>query len=92
MATEKKILDGEFRNGLFKSLIEAGYEKDEATKIVGTKYFACLKGETINTLQEMINRISTEDFTVIDKVGQVTDYVKELTKLKEIFTKKEKTD
>lgn len=92
MATEKKILDGEFRNGLFKSLIEAGYEKDEATKIVGTKYFACLKGETINTLQEMINRIATEDFTVIDKVGQVTDYVKELTKLKEIFTKKEKTD
>ena len=92
MATEKKILDGEFRNGLFKSLIEAGYEKDEATKIVGTKYFACLKGETINSLQELIKTVENDNFTITEKISQLTDYTKELAKLKEIFTKKDKTD
>ena len=37
-----KILEGEFRKKLYKDLVEAGYEKEEAQKIVGVKYFKAL--------------------------------------------------
>lgn len=33
-----KILEKEFRNELYKNLCEAGYEKQEAQKIVSVKY------------------------------------------------------
>ena len=35
-----KILDAEFRKDLYKNLVEAGYEKTEAQKIVGKKYYS----------------------------------------------------
>ena len=48
-----KILDGNFRKELYKNLVEIGYEKQEAQKIVGVKYFKALK-ENLNNMFNII--------------------------------------
>ena len=48
----EKILESDFRNNLYKSLVEAGYEKKEAQKIVGVKYHQALKADVILRLNQ----------------------------------------
>ena len=48
-----KIFEGEFRKELYKNLIEAGYEKQEAQKIVGVKYFVALIDNMLTVLSSL---------------------------------------
>ena len=80
----EKILDSEFRNTLYKGLVEAGYDKKEAQKIVGVKYFGALKNNTKESVNKLMESIETEkfDFDVI----AITAAITELTKLKDIIS------
>lgn len=88
---EVKILDGEFRNGLYKSLIEAGYSKSEAQSIVGTKYYEGLNSIVNVTLSDCAARVkgckfeeAAFDYTKFD------EYLKEMKKMHDILHPQEK--
>ena len=57
-----KILEGEFRKKLYKDLVEAGYEKEEAQKIVGVKYFKALKDKMLTVLSSLSTDINGNHF------------------------------
>lgn len=59
-----KILDSEFRNTLYKNLVDAGYEKDEAQKIVGNKYYVSLKEDIKAKIDILSKDIESEAFSV----------------------------
>lgn len=78
-----KILDNEFRKELYKNLVEAGYAKDEAQKIVGAKYFSALKDkllskDTINAILENVLNNKFEES--LELSNQLTNDIQELTK------------
>ena len=85
----EKILDSEFRNGLYKNLVDAGYEKKEAQKIVGVKYYSALKADVILKLNQMISDIEEDKY--VDEENTTTSIrvfsasVNELRKIKSII-------
>lgn len=56
-----KILEKDFRNGLYKNLVEAGYTKDEAQKIIGQKYYGALKEDVCKRLNDAIDSINNDN-------------------------------
>ena len=58
-----KILDSEFRKGLYKNLVDAGYDKEEAQKIVGVKYYSELLEDVKHGVDSVLNSLVKEDFT-----------------------------
>ena len=80
-----KILDGEFRNALYKSLTEAGYDKKEAQKIICTKYYSCLHEDLKNTLDELLNNVVKENFEIAVDGEMINAKIAELNKLKGIL-------
>ena len=60
-----KILDGEFRKSLYKNLVEIGYEKDDAQRIVGVKYFDALKAKVLEDISTMMGLVQENKFTEI---------------------------
>ena len=62
-----KILDNEFRKELYKSLMEAGYEKQEAQKIVAVKYFKALKEKVLLSLGARSTEINENQFNLLDE-------------------------
>ena len=80
----EKILDSEFRNTLYKSLVEAGYDKKEAQKIIGVKYFSALKDNTKESVNKLMESIESENFDF--DVMTITTAITELTKLKDIIS------
>ena len=79
-----KILEKDFRNGLYKSLVEAGYNKDEAQKIIGQKYYGALKEDVVKRLNEAIENVNNDNVAFqVDAV--INESLAELTKLKEIL-------
>ena len=78
-----KILDAEFRNGLYKSLVEAGYDKNEAKIIVGKKYYCELKADLIEKVKVMADSIEKDVFEELP-VETITEGLSELKKLKTI--------
>ena len=83
---EAKILNGDFRNALYKSLIEAGYDKSEAKKIVGVKLFDALKSSAIGHLNALAKDIEADNFLKLD-VEPFNEAVNELNRLKELLGK-----
>jgi len=81
-----KILDAEFRKELYKNLVEAGYEKTEAQKIVGKKYYGELHEEVKKEVDVFLNALVKEDFSVVFDCDSVTKKVEELKKLKELLS------
>ena len=82
-----KILDTEFRKGLYKNLMDAGYDKAEAQKIVGVKYFNALKEKLNNTINVLVEKVSTEqfDFTIDENwIAEFNSDMAEAQKMKEI--------
>ena len=79
-----KILEAEFRKELYKSLTEAGYNKEEAQKIVGVKYFSTLKERAKESVNKLLESIESEKFDF--DVMTITADINELTKLKEIIS------
>lgn len=78
-----KILEGEFRKELYKTLTEAGYEKKEAQAIVGKKYYETLKNVTREFLSNAIAKIDAETFDFSIKDMDIDANLAELTKMKE---------
>ena len=77
-----KILDSEFRNTLYKNLVDAGYDKKEAQKIVGVKYHTALKDNLKAKLNVLVARVESEDY---DSITFDTDNLNEmLVELKKV--------
>ena len=81
-----KILESEFRNNLYKSLVEAGYEKKEAQKIVGVKYHGALKADLKAKLNVLVARVEGEDYDNLTFNGEeLNGLVEELKKIKGVI-------
>ena len=80
-----KILESEFRKELYKNLIEAGYNKEEAQKIVGKKYYAELLQNVSKGVDEFLSSIVQEKFDVSLNFEEISSKIEELKKLKEIL-------
>ena len=78
-----KILESEFRKELYKTLTEAGYEKQEAQAIVGKKYYETLKAKLKDDLANALDKVEREiyDWSIADL--KVDETLSELTKMKE---------
>ena len=80
-----KILENEFRKELYKNLVEAGYEKQEAQKIVGVKYYAELLEDVKHGVDVVLNNLVKEDFSETFDCETINAKIVELRKLKEII-------
>ena len=80
-----KILENEFRKELYKNLVEAGYEKQEAQKIVGVKYYAELLEDVKHGVDSVLNSLVKEDFNETFDCEAINSKIAELKKLKEII-------
>ena len=83
-----KILDSEFRKGLYKSLTDAGYDKAEAQKIVGKKYYETLLETVKQSVDGLLSSLVQEKFDVTvgdDYASYINSSVEELKKLKDIL-------
>lgn len=80
-----KILDSNFRKELYKNLVEAGYDKAEAQKIVGAKYFNALKENVMNSLTTLVNNTNEDNFVNLNEewLASYNNDVAELVKMKE---------
>jgi hypothetical protein len=81
-----KILDSDFRKELYKNLVEAGYEKVEAQKIVGKKYYAELLENLKQGVDAFLSSLVKEDFTETLDCESIASKVDELRKLKELLS------
>ena len=80
-----KILDGEFRNTLYKNLVDAGYEKKEAQKIIGVKYHSALKAELVGILKDNLQVIEEEVYDITFDVDKLNGMLAELKKVKGVI-------
>ena len=80
-----KILDSEFRKTLYKNLTDAGYDKVEAQKIVGKKYYEHLIENVKQGVDEFLTSLVQEKFDVTLDIEGINGKVEELKKLKEIL-------
>lgn len=80
-----KILDSDFRKELYKNLVDAGYNKEEAQKIVGTKYYAELLQNVSHGVDEFLSSIVKETFDVSLNFEEINSKIEELKKLKELL-------
>ena len=80
-----KILDSEFRKELYKNLVEAGYDKKEAQKIVGVKYREGLKVDLIEKMKAQIANIEADNNELILSADEYNNALSELDKLKELL-------
>lgn len=92
-----KILDNEFRKDLYKSLMEAGYEKSEAQHIIGVKYFTALKEKVSTTVEMLKSIIETDNYdSLVDKtiasITELTTDLAELSKMDKIVNVKKVTE
>ena len=80
-----KILDGEFRNTLYKNLVDAGYEKKEAQKIIGVKYHSALKAELVGILKDNLQVIEEEAYDITFDADKLNGMLAELKKVKGVI-------
>ena len=80
-----KILDSEFRKELYKNLVEAGYEKQEAQKIVGVKYLKALKDSLTNMFSMILQNLEHNEIEPLDEplVNDINNSISELKKMSE---------
>ena len=80
-----KILDSDFRKELYKNLVEAGYEKQEAQKIVGVKYYNVLKDKMLTLLSSLSSDINGNQFNSLseDFINAYNADIAELQKMSE---------
>ena len=75
---------------MYKNLCEAGYEKQEAQKIVSVKYRDILKGKLMESLHAQIDSIEDGKNELIVNTEELANGLSELTKLNDFFEKLEK--
>lgn len=76
-----KVLNGEFRKNLYKDLVDAGYEKEEAQVIVGKKYYSALKDHVLGTLSSLADNVRNGKYAVGDTLTELPDQFAELYKM-----------
>jgi hypothetical protein len=83
-----KILDGNFRKELYKNLLEIGYEKQEAQKIVGVKYFKALKESLTDMFNMILQNLEHDEIEPLDEplVNDINNSISELKKMKEYLS------
>jgi hypothetical protein len=86
---EKKILDAEFRKKLFKDLLEAGFEKDEAQNMLYQKLYETLKGETLLLLDDIVKQVENDNIPVSFDGERVNGYLTDMRKAQEVLSKKQ---
>jgi hypothetical protein len=86
---EKKILDAEFRKKLFKDLLEAGFEKDEAQEMLYKKLYETLKGETLLLLDGLVKQVENDNIPESFDGKKVNEYLTDMRKAQEILSKKQ---
>lgn len=80
-----KILNGEFRKELYKNLVDAGYEKLEAQKIIGSKYYAALSEDLQESLKALSETITNGDYeNGLDYEVIAKDVVEKMPELKNL--------
>ena len=84
---EQKILNSDFRNGLYKTLIEAGYDKEEAREIVGKKYFVALRENLLSELTNAVKQVTDYNFDFKLDVETINGSLQELGKMHGILVK-----
>lgn len=82
-----KILDNDFRKELYKSLMEAGYEKQEAQKIVATKYAEALKDKLASCFSELNEKVlsCTLEALSAEWLAEVNNDINEFQKMNTIL-------
>ena len=83
-----KILDKDFRNELYKNLVDIGYSKGEATSIVSVKYREALKLSLIEKMKAQIANIEADSKELALSADDYASALSELEKLQEFFEKK----
>ena len=80
-----KILDEKFRKELYNTLIEKGYEKQEAQKTVGVLYFKALKESLTNMFNMILQNLEHDEIEPLDEplVNDINNSISELKKMKE---------
>ena len=81
-----KILDSEFRQTLYKNLVDAGYDKKEAQKIVGVKYHAALKADLVSILRDNLQVIEEESYDITFDGDKLNGMLAELKKVKGVIS------
>lgn len=80
-----KILESDFRKELYKNLMDAGYDKVEAQKIVGKKYRGALKESLIEAIKTIEKNVSDDKYNDVvidaDKINGTLDELKKLSEL-----------
>jgi len=85
---QSKIFDRDFRNELYKNLLEIGYTKNEATNIVSVKYLAALKSTLISKLLAQIESVKSDSTEIVLAVAEYHDLLTDIRKAEEILNKK----
>lgn len=85
-----KILDKEFRNELYKNLVDAGYDKKEAQKIIVVKYHDALKADVIGKLNQFVADVEADKYVdeeaTTTSIRAFSDNINELRKLKGVIS------
>ena len=82
----EKILDSEFRNGLYKNLVDAGYDKKEAQKIIGVKYHSALKADLKAKFNFLSASVEGESYdNLVINADELNGMIAELKKIKSII-------
>ena len=83
-----KILNSDFRKEVYKNLLDAGYDKNEAQVIVGKKYYGALKEDVLAKINEVMATIQADNFEQPIQFNDITACVNELGNLKKILQPK----
>ena len=81
-----KILDSEFRQTLYKNLVDAGYDKKEAQTIVGVKYHSALKADLVSILKDNLQVIEEESYDITFDGDKLNGMLAELKKVKGVIS------
>ena len=82
----EKILLPEFRKELYSKLMDAGYDKEEAQEIFGTKYYSALKIDLKNQLNKLIEDVDNDQFSQSINADKLLLNLSELKKMQEILS------
>lgn len=84
----EKILDGDFRKDLYKSLMEAGYDKNEAQCIVGKQYYIALRNDVLSKIGKISEMVKNDAVEQEIKFDDVSAEIREMVNLKKILQPK----
>lgn len=83
-----KILNADFRKEVYKNLLDAGYDKNEAQVIVGKKYYGALKEDVLSKINDIMSIIQADNLEQPIQFNDISAGISELSNLKKILQPK----